>query len=140
MISLFNESRSPAPLRHSSPQGGRSEQTIDFLRSRTDINRPVLLNAPFSAEGVTTVTQTLADGTRIDRTTRSKVYRDSAGRLRREQTIQGLAALDPSRESETFVTIVGSVQADHLRARPLDANGATRATPAATAASAARRR
>jgi hypothetical protein len=80
-------------------------QTIDFLRS-TDINRPVVLNAPFSAEGVTTVTQTLADGTRIDRTTRSKVYRDSAGRLRREQTIQGLAALDPSRESETFVMIV----------------------------------
>ncbi len=80
-------------------------QTIDFL-SNTGINVPMVLKAPFSGEGVTTVTQTLADGTRIERTTTSKFYRDSAGRVRREQTIMGLAALDPSRESETLVTIV----------------------------------
>jgi hypothetical protein len=80
-------------------------QTMDFL-SNTNVSAPIVRNAPFSGEGVTTVTQTLADGTRIERTTTSKFYRDSAGRVRREQTIVGLAALDPSRESETLVTIV----------------------------------
>jgi hypothetical protein len=66
----------------------------------------MVLKAPFSGEGITVVAQTLADGTHIERTTTSKIYRDSAGRVRREQTIIGLAALDPSRESETLVTIV----------------------------------
>ena len=80
-------------------------QTMDFLSS-TNVSAPIVRNAPFSGEGVTTVTQTLADGTRIERTTTSKFYRDSAGRVRRDQTIVGLGALDPSRESETLVTIV----------------------------------
>jgi hypothetical protein len=80
-------------------------QTIDFLSS-TNVSAPIVLNAPFSGEGMTTVSQTLADGTRIERTTSSKFYRDSGGRVRHEQTIMGLAALDPSRESEILVTIV----------------------------------
>ncbi len=82
-------------------------QTQDFL-SGAPINT-VVRDAPFSADGITTVTQMLADGTRIERTTTSKFYRDSAGRLRREQTIIGLAALDPSRESETLITIVDPI-------------------------------
>jgi hypothetical protein len=82
-------------------------QTQDFV-SGMSVNA-IVRDAPFSGEGITTVTQTLADGTRIDRTTTSKLYRDSAGRVRREQTIMGLAALDPSRESETLITIVDPV-------------------------------
>ena len=62
-------------------------QTQDFL-SGTPINA-VVRDAPFSADGITTVTQMLADGTRIERTTTSKFYRDSAGRVRRDQTIIG---------------------------------------------------
>ena len=61
--------------------------------------------APYSGEGQTTVTQTLADGTHIERTVRAKLYRDSDGRLRREQTIIGLGPLSASGESQT-VTIV----------------------------------
>ena len=82
-------------------------QTQDFL-SGMSINA-IVRDAPFSAEGATTVTQLLADGTRIERNTISKFYRDSAGRVRREQTIMGLAALDPSRESETLITIVDPI-------------------------------
>ena len=66
---------------------------------------PVVTNAPFSAEAVTTVTQVLADGTRIEQKTTAKFYRDSAGRVRREQTILGLGALDPSAASRTTITI-----------------------------------
>jgi hypothetical protein len=82
-------------------------QTQDFV-SGMSVNA-IVRDAPFSGEGITTVTQMLADGTRIDRTTTSKLYRDNAGRVRREQTIMGLAALDPSRESETLITIVDPV-------------------------------
>jgi hypothetical protein len=70
---------------------------------------PVVHNAPYSAEGTTTITQTLGDGTRIERTTTTRAYRDGAGRERREQTVVGLAALNPSSESEAIVTIVDPV-------------------------------
>jgi hypothetical protein len=55
------------------------------------------------------VTQTLADGTHTDRATTGKVYRDSEGRVRREQTILGLGALDPSADGQLVVTIVDPV-------------------------------
>ena len=49
---------------------------------------------------------------RIEQTTTAKFYRDGAGRVRREQTILGLAALaagtrqgDPSGDSQTLITI-----------------------------------
>jgi hypothetical protein len=82
-------------------------QTQDFV-SGMSVNA-IVRDAPFSGEGITTVMQMLADGTRIERTTTSKLYRDIAGRVRRDQTIVGLAALDPSRESETLITIVDPV-------------------------------
>jgi hypothetical protein len=75
---------------------------------------PVVKNAPYSGEAVTAVTQTLGDGTRIERNTTAKFYRDSAGRVRREQTIIGLSALStPSRarqgagsgDAQTMITI-----------------------------------
>lgn len=52
------------------------------------IGAPVA-NAPYSAEAVTEVTQTLADGNRIERRTSSAIARASDGRTRREQ--QGFA-------------------------------------------------
>jgi hypothetical protein len=70
---------------------------------------PIVLGAPFSGEGVTTVTQTLGDGTHIGRTTTAKLYRDSDGRVRREQTILGLGALMASGDAPTMVTIIDPV-------------------------------
>jgi hypothetical protein len=64
--------------------------------------------APFSAEGVTTTTQTLADGTRIERTVTAKIYRDNEGRVRREQTVVGLSALNVTGEAQT-ISIVDPV-------------------------------
>ncbi len=45
---------------------------------------PTVKGAPYSAVEVRENTQVLADGNRIDQTTRTTVYRDSEGRLRRE--------------------------------------------------------
>jgi hypothetical protein len=66
---------------------------------------PVVTNAPFSADAITTVTQILGDGTRIEQRTTSRFYRDSAGRVRREQTILGLDALNPSNQPRTVITV-----------------------------------
>jgi hypothetical protein len=69
------------------------------------LSGPLVTKAPFSAEAVTTVTQVLGDGTRIEQSSTAKLYRDSSGRVRREQTILGLAALNPSGETRTVITI-----------------------------------
>lgn len=63
---------------------------------------PVVVDAPFSADAATTVTQTLGDGTRIERNTTARFYRDKAGRVRREQTILGLDGLNPSGQMQTI--------------------------------------
>lgn len=65
---------------------------------------PVVANAPFSADATTTVTQTLGDGTRIEQKTATKLYRDSSGRVRREQTVIGLDGLNASGQPQTVIT------------------------------------
>jgi len=64
----------------------------------------VIANAPFSADASTTVTQTLADGTKIEQRTTAKIYRDSTGRVRREQTVIGLDRLNASSTPQTTIT------------------------------------
>lgn len=63
---------------------------------------PVVTDAPFSADATTTVTQILGDGTRIEQTTNARFYRDRAGRVRREQTILGLGALNAGGNMQTI--------------------------------------
>ena len=55
---------------------------------------PTVKNAPYSALETIENTQTLADGTHIDRTTQTMVSRDSAGRMRRE-TPDSITIWDP---------------------------------------------
>jgi hypothetical protein len=87
-----------------------SPQTLDFM-SLDAATSAVVTGQPYSADGVTKVTQTLADGTRIEREVRSKFYRDSAGRVRREQSILGLDSLlgGASSEPQTAITITDPV-------------------------------
>ena len=63
---------------------------------------PVVTDAPFSADATTTVTQVLGDGTRIEQTTTARFFRDRAGRVRREQTILGLGALNAGGNMQTI--------------------------------------
>ncbi len=85
-----------------------SAQTIDFLGSEIRL-APRVTGAPYSADAVTTLTQLLADGTRIERQVKARLFRDGSGRVRREQTILGLAGLDPGRESQMVITIADPV-------------------------------
>ena len=82
-------------------------QTIDFMGSQA-VNA-IVKGAPYSAEGVTTVKMRLADGTHIDRSVTARIYRDSAGRERREQTVVGLETLDPAKDVFAVVIIVDPV-------------------------------
>lgn len=50
----------------------------------------VVTGAPYSADAVTEITQTLADGNQIHRVTTTRIYRDSQGRTRREPALSGL--------------------------------------------------
>jgi hypothetical protein len=81
-------------------------QTLDMMKIEAAFG-PVVRGAPYSAEGVTTTTQTLADGTRIERTVRARFYRDSEGRTRREQTILGMGPLGESQAVSIVDPVAG---------------------------------
>jgi hypothetical protein len=53
-----------------------------------ELSEPVV-GAPFSADTLTTMTQQLADGNRIDQRTTGSIARDRRGRIRIEQTLAG---------------------------------------------------
>ena len=53
----------------------------------------VVTGPPYSAQTVTEMTQTLADGNRIVQRTEGAVYRDGEGRTRREHTFTGMGPL-----------------------------------------------
>jgi hypothetical protein len=62
-------------------------------------DRPLVKGAPYSAQAVAEITQTLADGTRVTHSTYSRLYRDSEGRERCEGTsgdsFKGIFISDP---------------------------------------------
>ncbi|MBZ5594771.1 MAG: hypothetical protein LAP39_21205 [Acidobacteriia bacterium] len=66
--------------------------TMDFIGAEMSFSDKPVKGAPYSAEAVTETNQTLADGNRITHKSNASVYRDSAGRTRRDETI---AAIGP---------------------------------------------
>jgi hypothetical protein len=78
------------------PIGGN---TFTFISSEMSFDGKVVKGAPYSAQAVTEVTQTLGDGNRIVRKSTASVYRDSEGRTRRDQMLGSIgpfaAAGDP---------------------------------------------
>src|SRR5215510_6187171 len=82
-------------------------QTMEFVAGMPEPG-PIVRGAPYSGEATTTVTQTLADGTRIERSSTTRMFRDSEGRMRREQTVQGLGPLNAAGET-TVITIIDPV-------------------------------
>jgi hypothetical protein len=81
-----------------------SAQTAEFVARARRLG-PIVTGMPYQVEALTTVTQTLRDGTQISRRMAAKAFRDSAGRVRQEQIVTGLAVLDPAADERTIVTI-----------------------------------
>jgi hypothetical protein len=67
-----------------------------FLGAEAGMAGRVVKNAPYSAEVVTETTQTLPDGNHIKQSSSVRVYRDSEGRTRQEQSLQNLNGLAPN--------------------------------------------
>ena len=65
---------------------------IEFMSDPIAFDPEPVTGAPYSAEAVTDVVQTLADGNRIVRQNKAQISRDSQGRTRREQ---GFAVFGP---------------------------------------------
>lgn len=85
------------------------EPGLGWLTVPIDVD-PIVTNAPYSADAVTTVTQLLGDGTKIERSVTAKVFRDGMGRVRREQTVIGLASLTPAQDGQRTITISDPVE------------------------------
>jgi hypothetical protein len=107
--SIMDQGQSPGgSARPRAPSAG----TISLELEAVDIGKPVL-DAPYSAEAVTEVIQTLADGNRIEQRTTAIVARDSRGRTRREQHGIALGAIVAQAESP-IVTITDPAAGTHL--------------------------
>jgi hypothetical protein len=71
-----------------------AEATVMQMKMVGAVKGMTVKGAPYSGEEVNETTQMLADGTRIHRETRTKVYRDSEGRTRHE-TPDNITITDP---------------------------------------------
>ncbi|HTI38186.1 MAG TPA: hypothetical protein VL484_11525 [Vicinamibacterales bacterium] len=89
-----------APVLAQDPQLAEAKAMLE----RSPVSARVALDsittgAPYSAQTVTETAQTLGDGNRISRRVTGRVYRDGAGRIRREEDRQdgsvGISIVDP---------------------------------------------
>lgn len=79
------------------PFGGR------FGGPMTPGSAEVVTGAPYSAQAITEITQTLPDGNHIIRKVTASVYRDSAGRVRRDQVLAAVGSWMPEDQPKTAI-------------------------------------
>jgi|SRR5579871_2296582 len=72
-----------AGLRAQEPGGGPRHGNMNFIAH--EMMSKTVKGAPFAADAVITTTQSLPNGSHINRTSTASLYRDSEGRTRREQ-------------------------------------------------------
>lgn len=77
------------------PGGPPMMDHLMILGAEEGFELKTVKGAPYQAEAVTEVVQSLADGNRITRKTTSSVARDGEGRVRRESVLAGLGPLAP---------------------------------------------
>jgi hypothetical protein len=105
--------------------GGAGPLATFDPRGNDPMSGPVVANAPFSADAVTVVTQTLGDGTNITQRATAKFYRDGTGRIRREQTIMGIDALNPRGPGQPMTVVTLDSEPGDPRPYQLDAAART---------------
>jgi hypothetical protein len=84
------------------PNGGPGAR---FLGGEPGMPGRIVKNAPFAGDLVTETAQTLSDGNHIRQSTTAHLVRDSEGRTRREQSLNGLGALGAPAENVQAVFI-----------------------------------
>jgi len=76
------------PATPDAPQGGASSLSLSFPNPDTDFDLKRVKGSPFSAEATTEHVQVFGDGNRAVRKTSARLFRDGAGRTRREHTLE----------------------------------------------------
>jgi hypothetical protein len=114
-VSVFGQEKPPAPpeIRLQTGPGIPGSEagpvafggpSFSFVNSEFSFDR-LVKGAPYSAEAITEMTQTLSDGNRIVNTSTAMVYRDSEGRTRREQTLKAIGPFTTSGEALKSILI-----------------------------------
>ena len=98
--------------------GGFIEQRMGVLAVEPFDTMEPITGAPYTAEIVTDVVQTLADGNRIEHHNTSSVARDGQGRVRREQQLAAIGPLVPQAPGR-IVTIMNPVDGVHYSLDPV---------------------
>jgi hypothetical protein len=101
------------------PPGGPEAR---FLGAEAGMPGRLVKNAPYSADVITESTQTLSDGNHIRQSTTTKLYRDSEGRTRREQS-PNLGGLSGSTTMPSLVIIHDPVAGVSLALNAKDKTG-----------------
>ncbi|MCL4783728.1 MAG: hypothetical protein KJZ70_11900 [Bryobacterales bacterium] len=84
--------------------------TFEFIAAQPAFRERTVTGAPYSAETVSETVRILADGTRIKNENTSKIYRDSEGRVRKEQSFGHIGFWVPEGGSaNTMITITDPV-------------------------------
>lgn len=112
----------PGPGRGGRMGFGGPEMGARFIGAEAGMPGRVVKNAPYSADVVTESTQTLPDGNHIRQSTAAKVYRDSEGRTRREQSVN-LNGLTPNANMPQVVFIHDPVAGVNLALNAKDRTG-----------------
>lgn len=98
------------PERHGPPpDGGPDGPGFRFLSSEMRSGGKVVKGAPYSAEAITESTQTLTNGTKLVRRATALVYRDSEGRMRREQSASPVGPFATSGDAPRLIFITDPV-------------------------------
>jgi len=104
-VALNAQEPPPGPPQDERMPGGPLGARMKILGFEEMHPGKVVTGAPYSAVGVTETTQTLADGTTIDRKIQANIFRDGQGRVRRETTLPVIGPLVASGKSNSFVMI-----------------------------------
>src|SRR5499426_2796352 len=102
----FHMALPPQDVAYAAPQ-------VQFIHNEFSFDGKLVKGAPYSADIVTETVQTLGDGNRIVRNSSSKIYRDSAGRTRREQAMKVVGPWAVSGDAPVMITINDPVSGVH---------------------------
>lgn len=81
------------------------DDTFSFISGEMSFDGKVVKRAPYSAQAVTEIIQTLSDGNRIVNKSTTSIYRDSEGRTRREQTLRAIGPFRTEGEQPQMIYI-----------------------------------
>ncbi|MGH9836976.1 MAG: hypothetical protein ACREBD_00710 [Blastocatellia bacterium] len=102
----FSDSAGFVTSDHHAPQ-------VQFMHNEFHFDSKVVKGMPYSADAVTETIQTMGDGNRIVRNSSAKMYRDSAGRTRREQALSAVGGWSVAGDSPTMIYISDPVSGVH---------------------------